>query len=182
MGLTTSFRLLLEHSSKQSLSWNLSTQRQHYKAVAITEPYCHHDADIAVGLLIDVPRKISTGNRCSRLLFQLGGEKVGIVGLGSIGQEAAKGLEHDGCNILYNSRTKKSSVPYPCYSNACEVVANCEVLIICCELNDQTRHMISKEVLLALGKRGLIIDVGRGAVIDEEEMVRCLIDARRDRR
>ncbi|KAL3571909.1 hypothetical protein D5086_025813 [Populus alba] len=144
--------------------------------------FSEDDADIAVGLLIDVPRKISTGNRCSRLLFQLGGEKVGIVGLGSIGQEAAKGLEHDGCNILYNSRTKKSSVPYPCYSNACEVVANCEVLIICCELNDQTRHMISKEVLLALGKRGLIIDVGRGAVIDEEEMVRCLIDARRDRR
>jgi len=63
-----------------------------------------------------------------------------------------------------------------------EVVANCEVLIICCELNDQTRHMISKEVFLALRKRGLINDVGRGAVIDEGEMVRCLIDARRDRR
>ncbi|KAH8488517.1 hypothetical protein H0E87_024257 [Populus deltoides] len=47
----------------------------------------------------------------------LGGKKVGIVGLGSIGQEAAKGLENYGCNILYNSRTKKSSVPYPCYSN-----------------------------------------------------------------
>jgi hydroxypyruvate reductase 2 len=115
-------------------------------------------------------------------LFQLGGKKVGIVGLGSIGQEAAKGLENYGCNILYNSRTKKSSVPYPCYSNVCEVVANCEVLIICRELNDQTRHMISKEVFLALRKRGLINDVGRGAVIDEGEMVRCLIDARRDRR
>ena len=51
-------------------------------------------------------------------------------------------------------------MPYPCYSNVCEVVANCEVLIICCELKDQTRHMISKEVFLALGKRGLIIDVG----------------------
>ena len=62
-------------------------------------------------------------------------------------QETAKGLEHFGCNILNNSRTKKSSVPYPCYSNVCELVANCEVLIICCELNDQTRHMISKEVL-----------------------------------
>ncbi|KAJ6972176.1 LOW QUALITY PROTEIN: hypothetical protein NC653_032683 [Populus alba x Populus x berolinensis] len=70
--------------------------------------FSEDDADIAVGLLIDVPRKISTGNR------YLGGEKVGIVGLGSFGQEAAKGLEHDGCNILYNSRTK-SSVPYPCY-------------------------------------------------------------------
>nr|TKS14621.1 glyoxylate/hydroxypyruvate reductase HPR3-like [Populus alba] len=179
MGLTTSFRLLLEHSSKQSLSWNLSTQRQHYKAVAITEPYCHRKCWTQPNRLAGV---LKERDICSLCWKPLGGEKVGIVGLGSIGQEAAKGLEHDGCNILYNSRTKKSSVPYPCYSNACEVVANCEVLIICCELNDQTRHMISKEVLLALGKRGLIIDVGRGAVIDEEEMVRCLIDARRDRR
>jgi hydroxypyruvate reductase 2 len=109
------------------------------------------------------------------LLFQLGGRKVGIVGLGSIGLEVGKRLEPFGCNILYSSRNKKSSVSYPYYSNVCELAANCEVLIICCELNDQTRHMINKEVLLALGKKGLIINVGRGAIIDEQEMVRCLM-------
>ncbi|KAJ6404639.1 hypothetical protein OIU84_012743 [Salix udensis] len=143
-------------------------------------------ADIAVGLLIDALRKISAGNRYVTqglwansgdfsLGSKLGGRKVGIVGLGSIGLEVGKRLEPFGCNILYCSRNKKSSVSYPYYSNVCELAANCEVLIICCELNDQTRHVINKEVLLALGKKGLIINVGRGAIIDEQEMVRCLM-------
>ncbi|KAJ6872698.1 glyoxylate/hydroxypyruvate reductase HPR3-like [Populus alba x Populus x berolinensis] len=151
MGLTTSFRLLLEHSVQAVLSHGI----------------CPVNTNI-IRLLPSLSLIVTTSaglnhidlQECHVQGFQLGGKKVGIVGLGSIGQEAAKGLEHHGCNILYNSRTKKSSVPYPCYSNVCEVVANCEVLIICCELNDQTRHIISKEVFLALGKRGLIIDVG----------------------
>ncbi|KAG5251488.1 hypothetical protein OIU76_007703 [Salix suchowensis] len=143
-------------------------------------------ADIAVGLLIDALRKISAGNRYVTqglwanigdfsLGSKLGGRKVGIVGLGSIGLEVGKRLEPFGCNILYCSRNKKSSVSYPYYSNVCELAANCEVLIICCELNEQTRHAINKDVLLALGKKGLIINVGRGAIIDEQEMVRCLM-------
>ncbi|CAK7347968.1 unnamed protein product [Dovyalis caffra] len=143
-------------------------------------------ADIAVGLLIDVLRKISAGNRYVTqglwankgdfpFASKLGEKKIGIVGLGSIGLEVAKRLEPFGCNIMYNSRNKKSSVPYPYYPNVCELATNCDVLVICCELNDQTRHMISKEVLLALGKKGFIINVGRGAIIDEQEMVRCLM-------
>lgn len=84
-------------------------------------------------------------------------------------------VEAFGCNVLYNSRNKKPLVPYPYYSNVCELAMNSDVLIVCSGLTEQTHHMINKEVLLALGKEGLIINVGRGASIDERELVQCLM-------
>ena len=103
------------------------------------------------------------------------GKRIGIVGLGSIGQEVAKRLEAFGCSISYNSRKQKQSFSYPFYSNVVELSANSDALVICCGLSDQTHHLINKEVLLALGKEGVIINVGRGAIIDEKEMVQCLV-------
>ncbi|PQQ17275.1 hypothetical protein Pyn_39340 [Prunus yedoensis var. nudiflora] len=125
-------------------------------------------ADIAIGLLIDVQRKISAAR-------SLGGKRVGIVGLGNIGSEVAKRLEAFGCVVSYNSRRKKQASPYLFYSNVHELAANTDALIICCAFTDQTRHMINKEVLSALGREGVIVNVGRGAIIDEKELVRCLV-------
>lgn len=92
--------------------------------------------------------------------------------MGNIGYEVAKRLEAFGCFVSYNSRKKKPNVSYPFYLDVCELAANCDALIICCGLSDETRHMINKQVLSALGK---IVNIGRGAIIDENEMVRCLM-------
>ncbi|KAL5859845.1 hypothetical protein ACOSQ4_001141 [Xanthoceras sorbifolium] len=143
-------------------------------------------ADAAVGSLIDVWRKVSAADRYVRqglwmtrgdyaLGSKLGGKRVGIVGLGRIGLEVAKRLEAFGCTILYNSR-KEKPVSYTFYSNICELAANSKALIICCGLTDQTRHMIDRQVLLALGKKGVIVNIGRGPIIDEKELVRCLVE------
>ncbi|OAY49270.1 glyoxylate/hydroxypyruvate reductase HPR3 [Manihot esculenta] len=148
--------------------------------------YSEDGADAAVGLLFDVLRKISAADRHVRqglwvkkgdypLGSKVGGKRIGIVGLGGIGLQVAKRLEAFGCIISYNSRNKKKFVSYPFYSNVCELAANSDALIICCSLTDQTRYMINKEVLSALGKKGVIVNVGRGAIIDEKELVRCLV-------
>lgn len=107
--------------------------------------------------------------------FQLGCKQVGIVGLGSIGIEVAKRLEAFGCSISYNSRSKKPLVPYTFYPDVVELAVNCDALIICCSLTDETHQLIGKEVLSALGKDGVIINIARGPVIDEKELVRCLV-------
>lgn len=99
---------------------------------------------------------------------------MGIVGLGRIGIEVAKRLEAFGCIILYNSRKEKPFVSYPFYSNVHELASNSNALVICCGLTDETHHMINKEVMLALGKDGVIVNIGRGSIIDEKEMVRLL--------
>lgn len=95
--------------------------------------------------------------------------------MGSIGSLVAERLVTFGCHISYNSRTQKPSVPYPFYSSVQELAANSDVLIICCGLTEETRHMINKDVLSALGKEGVIVNIGRGAIIDEQELVRCLV-------
>ncbi|KAF5733114.1 glyoxylate/hydroxypyruvate reductase HPR3-like [Tripterygium wilfordii] len=143
-------------------------------------------ADAAVGLLISVLRKITVAGRYVKQGFwaargdyplgsKLGGKRVGIVGLGNIGSLVAKRLEAFGCQISYNSRNKKPSVSYPFYPEVRELAANSDAIIVCCGLTDQTYHMIDKEVLAALGKNGVIVNIGRGPIIDEKEMVRLLV-------
>nr|BAD93786.1 putative glycerate dehydrogenase [Arabidopsis thaliana] len=143
-------------------------------------------ADTAVGLLIDVFRRISAANRFVKQRFwplkgdyplgsKLGRKRIGIVGLGSIGSKVATRLDAFGCQISYSSRNRKPyDVPYHYYMDIEEMAANSDALIICCELNEKTLRLINKDVLSALGKRGVIVNVARGAIIDEEEMVRCL--------
>ncbi|KAI3834815.1 hypothetical protein MKW92_022863 [Papaver armeniacum] len=108
----------------------------------------------------------------------LSGKRIGIVGLGSIGSEVAKRLEAFGCIISYNSRTKKPSVPFPYYPNVIDLALNNDVLVTTCELNNATFHIINKDVLSALGRKGVIINVGRGALIDENELVQYLVQGK----
>lgn len=75
----------------------------------------------------------------------------------------------------YTSRKQKPSVPFPYHDNVCDLAANTDVLILCCALTDETRHMINKDVMTALGKEGILINVGRGALINEQELVQCLL-------
>ncbi|KAM7531214.1 hypothetical protein LguiB_034624 [Lonicera macranthoides] len=143
-------------------------------------------ADYAVGLLIDVLRRVSAADRFVRgglwavngeypLGSKVGGKRIGIVGLGSIGSVVAKRLEPFGCIIAYNSRRKKLNVPFPYYSKVQDLATNSDALILCCSLTSETRHLINKDVMMALGKKGVVINVGRGALVDEKELVEFLV-------
>ncbi|PHU28326.1 Glyoxylate/hydroxypyruvate reductase HPR3 [Capsicum chinense] len=142
-------------------------------------------ADFAVGLLIDVLRRVSAADRFVRagcwpvkgefpLAFKVGGKRVGIVGLGSIGSRVAKRLEAFGCTIAYTSKRKKPNVSFPFHSNIHDLAINSDVLILCCSLTKETHHIVGKEALTALGKEGIVINVGRGALVDEKELVQFL--------
>lgn len=114
----------------------------------------------------------------SWFLLQLGAKRIGIVGLGNIGSEVAKRLVAFGCSVAYISRSKKSSVSFPYHANIRDLAANSDVLIICCALTKETHHLINKDVMTALGKDGIIINVGRGALINEKELVQFLVDGK----
>ncbi|XP_014522918.1 glyoxylate/hydroxypyruvate reductase HPR3-like [Vigna radiata var. radiata] len=143
-------------------------------------------ADMAVGLLLDLVCKISAADRHVRKRgpsmplnlsfgFKLKGKRVGIIGLGKIGTAVAERLEAFGCRMMYNSRNEKAFISYPFYSNVVELAGDSDVLVVCCALNEETRHIVNREVMLALGKDGFIVNVGRGALIDENELVQCLM-------
>ncbi|KAL1369039.1 hypothetical protein HN51_023167 [Arachis hypogaea] len=144
-------------------------------------------ADMAVGLLIDVMRRVSAADRFVRTIceaatwdfplgYKISGKRIGIVGLGSIGMEVAKRLECFGCTILYHSKHKKSAVSYPFYNSVIDLAATSNALVLCCALNEETRHIVNREVMLALGKEGFIVNVGRGSLIDEKQLVKFLMD------
>ncbi|KAI3800481.1 hypothetical protein L1987_28572 [Smallanthus sonchifolius] len=143
-------------------------------------------ADAAVGLLTDVMRRISSGDRLVRggrwptsgeypLGSKLGGKRVGIVGLGNIGFRVATRLEAMGCIVSYTSRQKKHC-PFTFYPDILQLAVDSYALVLCCALTNETRHMIDNKVMMGLGEKGVIVNVARGALIDEAELVKCLVE------
>jgi hydroxypyruvate reductase 2 len=146
-------------------------------------------ADHAVGMVIDVMRRVSAAERYVRrglwpvqgdypLGSKVSGKRVGIIGLGNIGSLIAKRLEAFGCVISYNSRNPKRSLPYTYYADVRALAADSDVLVVSCALNSETRHIVGGEVLDALGEGGVVVNVGRGANVDEAALVRALREGR----
>lgn len=110
--------------------------------------------------------------------FQFSGKSIGIVGLGRIGSAIAKRAEAFGCKINYFSRTEKPHTGYKYYSNIMDLATNCKVLVVACALTEETHHIVNREVINALGPKGILINIGRGQHVDEPELVSALMEGR----
>lgn len=110
--------------------------------------------------------------------FQFSGKSIGILGLGRIGSAIAKRAEAFGCTIGYHSRTKKQGMNYRYYSTAIDLAANCRILFLACALTDETRHIVNRDVIDVLGPKGVLVNIGRGALVDEPELVSALCQGR----
>ncbi|KAK1677199.1 hypothetical protein QYE76_038047 [Lolium multiflorum] len=144
-------------------------------------------ADYAVGLVVAVLRRVASADAYVRrgrwaadgdypLATKVSGKRVGIVGLGNIGSRVARRLAAFGCAVSYHSRSPKPSSPYTFVPALLDLAAGSDVLVLSCALTDETKHMVNREVMEALGKDGVLINVGRGGLVDEPELVRCLRD------
>ncbi|KAK1663313.1 hypothetical protein QYE76_051472 [Lolium multiflorum] len=146
-------------------------------------------ADLAVGLAIAALRKIPQADRYVRaglwkakgdytLTTRFSGKRVGIIGLGRIGLAVATRVEAFDCPVNYYQRTKKEHPNYTYYPSVVELAANSDVLVVACPLNEQTRHIVNREVIEALGPKGVLINIGRGPHVDEPELVSALVEGR----
>jgi lactate dehydrogenase-like 2-hydroxyacid dehydrogenase len=100
---------------------------------------------------------------------------VGILGLGRIGQAIADRLAMFNSTVVYHSRSEKG-VPYRYYSDLTEMAAASDVLICITPGGPATQGIVNKQVIEALGPNGILINVSRGSVVDEPELVRALQD------
>ncbi|WP_366556077.1 2-hydroxyacid dehydrogenase [Aquibaculum sediminis] len=147
-------------------------------------------ADTTLGLLLMTVRQLSETERYLRAgrwekegafpLTQntLRERKVGILGLGRIGKAIAHRLEAFGNPIAYHGRNKQSDVPYRYYDNLVEMAGDVDILISVAPGGASTHHLISTEVLNALGPQGILINVGRGSVVDEQALIAALKEER----
>ncbi|KAG6553482.1 hypothetical protein Mapa_004394 [Marchantia paleacea] len=147
-------------------------------------------ADTALALLLACMRQIPAAHQyvCEGRWLKEGdypftskvsGKRVGVVGLGRIGAAIGKRLEGFGCPISYYSRSKKSQYPqYNYYNSVVELARNSDVLIVACALEKATTKIINREVLDALGPKGFVVNIARGPVIDQAELVKALVEKR----
>ena len=145
-------------------------------------------ADTALGLLIMTARELSQSEQYLRagkwatdgdyrLSPQtLRDRSVGIVGLGRIGKAIAKRVEAFGLPVSYFGRSKQADVSYPYYASAVELAKNVDTIIVVTPGTAETNKLINAEVLKALGERGLLINVARGSVVDEDALMQALKD------
>lgn len=145
-------------------------------------------ADLAIGLMLAVLRRICECDRYVRkgfwksgdfkLTTKFSGKSVGIIGLGRIGTAIAKRAEAFDCPISYYSRSEKAGTNYKYYPTVVDLASNCQILVVACPLTPETRHIINREVIDALGPKGVLINIGRGPHVDEAELVSALVEGR----
>lgn len=104
------------------------------------------------------------------------GKKLGIVGMGKIGQAIITRAQSVGLDIAYFSRTAKAGVDLPFQPDLQALATWADILIIIVTGGVGTKNLINDPVLRALGPQGTLINVSRGSVVDETALIAALRD------
>ncbi len=147
-------------------------------------------ADLAVGMYLALKRRLIDGDRWVRsgdwtrrgafpLNAHASGLRVGILGMGRIGKEIADRMAAFKTTLHYQSRQPKQ-VPadWIYHAEAIELARHVDVLFITVVGGEETRHLVSAEILDAMPDEAIVVNVSRGTVIDEEALIARLQDKR----
>ena len=164
---------------------DLAAARQRGIAVTNTPDVLTADvADLAIALMLAVSRRLIPADRHVRtqawakgplpLNNKVSGARLGLVGLGRIGQAIAKRAQAFDMSIAYTARSVKPAVPYAFYPTPQALASAVDFLIVATFGGPTTRGLIDRKVIDALGPDGYLINIARGSVIDEPALVAAL--------
>jgi lactate dehydrogenase-like 2-hydroxyacid dehydrogenase len=141
-------------------------------------------ADLAMGLIIDTARRMSESDRFLRAghwvdgAFPLGrkvsGKRLGIVGLGRIGEAVVRRASGFAMAVRYHNRRPVTGSPHAYEASLIELARWADFLVLTCPGGAATHHLIDRAVLEALGPEGILINVARGSVVDEAALIEAL--------
>ena len=141
-------------------------------------------ADLAMGLLLSVARKIPAADRFTRnadwldgpfqLTRKLSGAKLGMVGMGRIGQAIAKRALAFDMDIAYFARHARPELPYTFVPDLIALAAQSDYLLVITPGGAATKNLINAPVLAALGPQGFLVNVARGSVVDQAVLIEAL--------
>ncbi|WP_252271902.1 2-hydroxyacid dehydrogenase [Pseudomonas subflava] len=145
-------------------------------------------ADLALGLILATARQLPASDRFVRegrwaagaypLTRRVSGKRLGIVGLGRIGEQIALRATGFAMPMRYHSRR-----PHPQHGDSHEpdllaLARWADFLVLACPGGAATHHLIDAAVLDALGPQGVLINIARGSVVDEAALVAALREGR----
>ena len=143
-------------------------------------------ADLTLGLLLATVRQLPQADRYLRAGHwlekpfpfspTLRSRKIGILGLGRIGKAVAKRCEPFGVEIAYHNRRPQPDVPYRYYDDLVALARDVDVLIVVIPGGKETDKLVDADVLAALGPNGILINVARGTVVDEQALIKALVN------
>jgi lactate dehydrogenase-like 2-hydroxyacid dehydrogenase len=142
-------------------------------------------ADTALGLLLCTVREFPQAERHLRAgkwaqgpypltAATLRDRTIGMVGMGRIGRAIARRLEAFGVPIVYHTRRPHAGVAYKYYPSLATMAHDVDVLMVIVPGGPETRNLINAEILEALGPKGILINVARGSVVDEDALIEAL--------
>ena len=105
---------------------------------------------------------------------EVNGKTLGVVGAGHIGMEVIKVAKALGMNVLVHTRTPKADGEGIRYVSLDELLEHSDYITLHCPLNEQTKHMINKDTIAKMKSSAVIINTGRGALINEADLCEAL--------
>ncbi|WP_440669731.1 2-hydroxyacid dehydrogenase [Candidatus Pelagibacter sp. HIMB1483] len=170
---------------------NIDLEAAKKKGIAVTntpEVLSDATAEIGVLLILGACRRAAEGIEAARdggwkwsadylIGKQLTGTRLGILGMGRIGQKIAKIAKSLGMVIHYHNRSKLSEdkeqgAVY--HDNIKSLFSVSDVLSICCPATKETENMINKETVEYFPKGAVITNVARGDIVDDEALIDAL--------
>ncbi len=142
-------------------------------------------ADTAMGLLLNTVRRFSAAERYLRegrwakegafpLSASLSGRRMGVLGLGRIGRAIAKRAASFDVEIVYHGRKAQPDAPYLYYPTLIGMAKAVDVLMVAAPGGAGTRHIVDAQVLEALGPQGVLINIARGSLVDDDALIAAL--------
>lgn len=141
-------------------------------------------AEVTLGLMIALCRRIPQADAFVRagkwlsggygLTAELTGARVGILGLGRIGKEIARRCQAFKMRVAYHGRHEQPYEPYEYYPSLIGMARDVDWLVVIAPGSAETRGIVSREVMEALGPDGCLVNVARGTLVDEAALVELL--------
>ncbi|HVK92092.1 MAG TPA: 2-hydroxyacid dehydrogenase, partial [Mycoplana sp.] len=143
-------------------------------------------ADVGIALLLAVLRHIAKGDSFVRdgkwgmEPFPLGhspkGKRVGILGLGQIGKAFGRRAEAFGMDVRYWNRSPITDVAWKSCASPMALAEDSDILVLAIAASAATQNIVNADMLKALGKTGVLINIARGSVVDEDALLAALND------
>jgi lactate dehydrogenase-like 2-hydroxyacid dehydrogenase len=144
-------------------------------------------AEFAFGLIIAAARNLVRGDTMIRaghwanlsiarvpMTPGLAGQRMGIYGMGAIGLKIAQRAAAFEMKVGYHNRSPRQDVDYAYFGDLKALATWCDVLVVAVRASGENRHAVNAEILAALGPQGVLINVARGLVVDEEALCTAL--------